>query len=147
MQRFARGRFAFPDKSRDHPIWHVATIACNLILLIEEVLVDLLLFQASWGCLLNYDVVFQFPTFFCTGDQLSRYDPLDIAHNHSYFELKWKKTPRMVDEGEDKCFQVRRGGRTYHDIGVNIQVAILVFIMVIFRCNLGVLLLFCTRVS
>lgn len=53
----------------------------------------------------------------------------------------------MVDEGEDKCFQVRRGGRTYHDIGVNIQVAILVFIMVIFRCNLGVLLLFCTRVS
>ncbi|KAJ7372760.1 Lemur tyrosine kinase 3 [Desmophyllum pertusum] len=55
------------------------------------------------------------------GDQLSRYDPLDIAHNHSYFELKWKKTPRMVEEGEDKCFQVRRGGRTYHDIGVNIQ--------------------------
>lgn len=59
-------------------------------------------------------------------DKLSRYDPLDLAHNHSHFELKWRKTPRMVEEEGDKCFEVRRDGRTYHEERVNIQVAILV---------------------
>lgn len=55
-------------------------------------------------------------------DKLSRYDPLDLAHNHSHFELKWRKTARKVEEEEDKCFQVRRDGRSYYEEGVNIQV-------------------------
>ena len=57
-------------------------------------------------------------------DKLSRYDPLDLAHNHSHFELKWRKTPRIVEEEEEKCFQVIRDGRSYNEEGVNIQVAI-----------------------
>ena len=48
------------------------------------------------------------PTFFCTGGKLSRHDPLDLARNHSHSELNWRKTPRVVKEEGDKCFQVRR---------------------------------------
>lgn len=61
-------------------------------------------------------------TFFPTDDKLSHYDPLDLAHNHSHFELKWRKTARKVEEEEEKCFQVRRDGRSYYEEGVNIQV-------------------------
>ena len=61
-------------------------------------------------------------SFHLADEKLSRYDPLDPAHNHSKFQLKWRKTPRMVKEEEDRCLQVRRDGRSFYEEGINIQV-------------------------
>ena len=75
-------------------------------------------------------------TFRLADDKLSCYDPLDLAHNHSHYELKWRKTPGVVEEEEDKCFQVRRDEKTYYEEGVNIQVAIFGVNLVIFLRSL-----------
>lgn len=58
------------------------------------------------------------------GDKVSRYTPLDLANNHSHFELKWKKAPGLVEDERGIYWEAKRDqgrGRSYHEAACNIQ--------------------------